>query len=77
MPAQATVIAIGVSGFGSPIGYGIALVLAGAIDAYLIGSILAPDDIAEDLGKQNLNIRTASGTNNIWQNYDRWSCSIP
>lgn len=65
MPAQATVIALGASAFTGPVGYGIALVLAGAIDAYLIGSILAPDDIAEDLGKQNLNIRTASGTHKI------------
>ena len=66
MPAQAALTAA-IAGGASITGFALAasLVIAGAIDAYLIGALFGPDDIDQDLGKQNLNVKTASGSHKI------------
>ena len=68
MPTTAAVsyaIHVSATTFGGPAGSFIALMIAGAIDAYIMGSLLAPDSIDQNLGKQNLNIRSASEPHKI------------
>ena len=66
MPAQAAVSsAVTAGAISSPFGIAIALIVAGAVDAYLLGELLAPSSIGNDLGKQNLNIRSASESHKV------------
>jgi hypothetical protein len=66
MPAQAAVSSLVLAGsLSNPFGIAAAFLLAGSIDAFLLGSIFGPDDIKTDLGKQNLNIRSSSESHKI------------
>ena len=68
MPAQAIVssLTLGPSALlTNPIGIAFALFVAGAVDAYLIGAIFAPITNSDDLGSQNVNVRSAAGSHKI------------